>query len=187
MSQPGDETNDPFAPPPEQPEATPPQGPPPVYGQPQQGPPPGWQAPPQGPPPQAPPPGYGQQPYGAPPGYGQQPYGAPPGYGPPVPYGASPGYGRPAPGYGQPPPYGAPPSGRPATYLPWAIAATILCCLPLGIASIVFANQVNTKWAHGDLAGAAEASRKAKNFAIASAIIGPIVMLIYIASAGSQS
>jgi Interferon-induced transmembrane protein len=150
MSEPGDETNDPFAPPGGSPEPSPP-------------PPPGWGAPPQGPPP-----AYGQQP---------SPYGAPPGYG--------------HPGYGQPPftgaPYGTTAAPKPSTYLPWAIASTILCCLPLGVASIVFANQVNVKYAVGDYAGAVEASRKARNFAIAAAVIGVIVGVIYFAAANSHS
>jgi hypothetical protein len=76
---------------------------------------------------------------------------------------------------------------KPNTYLPWAIAATILCCLPLGVASIVFANQVNVKYAQGDYAGATEASQKARTFAIASAVIGPVIMIIYLLAAGSHS
>lgn len=34
----------------------------------------------------------------------------------------------------------------PPTNLVWAILSTILCCMPLGIAAIVFAAQVNTKY-----------------------------------------
>jgi hypothetical protein len=56
---------------------------------------------------------------------------------------------------------------------------TIFCCLPLGIASIVFAAQVNGKYAAGDLAGAQESSRKAKQFAIWSAVIGVVVGALY--------
>lgn len=62
-----------------------------------------------------------------------------------------------------------PPSPAGATaeipnYLVPAILATIFCCIPVGIASIIFATQVNTKIAAGDTAGAMEASRKAKLF-----------------------
>jgi hypothetical protein len=57
----------------------------------------------------------------------------------------------------------------------------------LGVASIVFANQVNAKYAAGDHAGAVEASQKARNFAIAAAVIGLIVMAIYVAAANSGS
>jgi hypothetical protein len=56
----------------------------------------------------------------------------------------------------------------------------VLCCLPLGVASIVFAAQVNSKWAAGDVAGARESSAKAKKFAIWSAIAGVVVAVIYI-------
>ena len=49
-------------------------------------------------------------------------------------------------------------------YLIPAILVTIFCCLPLGVVSIIFATQVNSKVASGDIAGAMEASKKAKMF-----------------------
>jgi hypothetical protein len=49
-------------------------------------------------------------------------------------------------------------------YLVPAVLSTIFCCLPLGVVSIVFATQVNNKIAAGDIAGATEASRKARMF-----------------------
>jgi hypothetical protein len=91
----------------------------------------------------------------------------PPAGGPP--YGGVPGYGG---GYA-----GGPP---PDNYLVWAILSTILCCLPLGIVSIVFSTQVNSKWALGDYAGAQDSSRKAKNFAIYAAIGSLVVGLLYV-------
>lgn len=97
-----------------------------------------------------------------PPQYGQGQYGQPPGQGQ---------YGQ---GYGQPP--GTPPPN----YLVPAILVTVFCCLPLGIASIVFAAQVNSKYSSGDIAGAQEASRKAKQFAIWSAVAGLIVVALYV-------
>ena len=120
------------------------------------------------------PPAYGQQPpaYGQqPPAYGQQ--GGYPSYPQPGGYGG--GYG--AGGYGQGGYNSAPP---PQNYLVWAILSTVLCCLPLGIASIVFATQVNTKWAQGDVAGANESARKAKLFAIWGAVLGFIGAVIYV-------
>jgi len=79
-----------------------------------------------------------------------------------------------------PPPYGAPGAQGtpPPNYLVWAILSTILCCIPLGIVSIVFSTQVNSKWALGDIAGAQAASEKAKKFAMWGAIIGVIVNVI---------
>ena len=91
-------------------------------------------------------------------------------------YGAPP---PPPPSYGaasQPGPGGPPPNNN----LVWAILSTVFCCLPLGIASIVFAAQVNGKWAAGDYAGAQESAQKAKKFAIWSAIAWAIVVVLYI-------
>ena len=42
---------------------------------------------------------------------------------------------------------------------------SIFCCTPLGIVATIFAAQVNGKVASGDIAGAADASKKAKLFA----------------------
>ncbi|PFG15749.1 interferon-induced transmembrane protein [Propionicimonas paludicola] len=79
--------------------------------------------------------------------------------------------------YGAQPPYqGAPPNN----YLVWAILATVLCCLPLGVPAIVFSSQVNSKWAAGDAAGALEASNKAKQFSIWAAIAGIVVVVGYL-------
>ena len=47
-------------------------------------------------------------------------------------------------------------------YLWQSIVVTILCCLPFGIPAIVYAAQVNSKLAIGDLAGAQVSSSKAK-------------------------
>ena len=63
----------------------------------------------------------------------------------------------------------SPPSASAATsdvpnYLIPAILSTIFCCLPLGVVSIIFATQVNSKVQTGDIPGAMEASRKAKMF-----------------------
>ena len=79
----------------------------------------------------------------------------------------------------------APPTASPATpppnYLVWAILTLIFCCWPLSIASIVFAAQVNGKYAAGDLAGAQESSRKAKQFALWSAIAACVLFGLLIA------
>src|ERR1051325_11419144 len=60
-----------------------------------------------------------------------------------------------------PPP--APTHDKVPNYLIPAILSAI-CCFPLGIISIIFAAQVNGKVAAGDLAGAADSSKKAKMF-----------------------
>lgn len=83
-----------------------------------------------------------------------------------------------------PPSYGTAPTTPgavpPPNYLVWAILTTIFCCLPFGIASIVFAAQVNGKFASGDVAGAEAAAKKAKLFAIISAVSGLVFVALYI-------
>ncbi|MCG6188971.1 CD225/dispanin family protein [Maribellus maritimus] len=69
----------------------------------------------------------------------------------------------------------------PANYLVWAILTTVLCCLPLGIVSIIYAAQVNSKWMAGDYAGAQNSSRKAKTWAWVSfgaAILGAVIWFV---------
>jgi hypothetical protein len=89
-----------------------------------------------------------------------------PPYPPPPAYGG--GYGGGA-GYGPPPP----------NFLIPAILVTIFCCLPGGIVAIVFASQVNSKWAAGDAAGARDASRKAKLVTIWSAVLGLVALILF--------
>jgi predicted secreted protein len=105
--------------------------------------------------------------------YGSIPPPPPPGGGgpPPPPPPPPPSYGAP----GVPGPQGTPPPN----YLVWAILTTIFCCLPLGIPSIVFSTQVNSKWALGDVAGAQDASVKAKRFAIWAAIAWVVIAVFY--------
>lgn len=71
-------------------------------------------------------------------------------------------------------------TGKPDNYLVWAILATLCCCVPTGIAAIVFAAQVDSKWASGDYAGAQESSEKAKLWSIVSLVVGLIGTLIYV-------
>ena len=60
---------------------------------------------------------------------------------------------------------------------------SIFCCWPLAIAAIIFATQVNSKVAAGDVAGAEDASKKAKLFSFIAIGIGllcyVVVGLIY--------
>jgi hypothetical protein len=57
---------------------------------------------------------------------------------------------------------------------------SIFCCWPLGIVAVIFAAQVNGKVASGDIAGAEDASRKAKLFSYISIGIGLVVGVIYL-------
>ena len=54
------------------------------------------------------------------------------------------------------------------------------CCWPLGIVAVIFAAQVNGKVASGDIAGANDASKKAKLFSYISIGIGLVVGVIYL-------
>ena len=61
-----------------------------------------------------------------------------------------------------------------------AILSTVFCCVPGGIISIVYASQVNSKLAQGDIEGAKAASKTANNWIIANIIIGVVVGLLYV-------
>lgn len=150
---------EPPAPPPERPD-----GPPLSWGPPpSDSPPPAWGPPADAPPPAGPPPGGGG--YG-PPGGG--------GYGPP------PGYGYPGGTGGYMPPGRGPAGPQPPSYLVGAILATLFCCLPFGVVSIVYAAQVSSKYNAGDFYGATESSKKAKAWMIASILVGLVIILIYV-------
>jgi hypothetical protein len=76
-------------------------------------------------------------------------------------------------------------------YLGWAIAVLILCFWPTGIAAVVNASRVNNRLALGDVAGAQEASRKAKMWCWVSFIIAivwiVIVIIVSVAVAASSN
>lgn len=67
----------------------------------------------------------------------------------------------------------------PTNYLVFAIFVTIFCCQILGIVSIVFAAQVNTKWNAGDFEGALNASKNAKLWAWIGIASSVAVALIF--------
>jgi uncharacterized membrane protein YvbJ len=64
-------------------------------------------------------------------------------------------------------------------YLVFAILTTVFCCLPTGIAAIVYASQVNTKLAVGDIAGAQAASKNAKTWCLVSVGAGLLIGVLY--------
>jgi hypothetical protein len=102
----------------------------------------------------------------------------PPGNYPPPPPGGG-GYPPPPPGGGYLPPQGGAPSGPPDNNLVWAIVVTVLCCLPLGVVSIVKATQVSGLWAQGRYADAQKSADDAKKFAMWGAIAGVVFIAIY--------
>jgi len=72
-----------------------------------------------------------------------------------------------------------PPGATVPNYLVFAILATVFCCLPTGIAAIVYAAQVNGKLQVGDLAGAQAASKNAKLWCLISLGLGLGLILLY--------
>jgi len=68
-----------------------------------------------------------------------------------------------------------------SNYLVPAILCTIFCCLPFGIPAIIFAAQVNTKLAAGDVEGATEASKKAKIWCFVAFGLGLVGGIMYAA------
>ena len=89
-----------------------------------------------------------------------------------------PAYQQPQYGYQQPAYNNAPP--RPDNNMVWAILSTILCCLPLGVVAIIKASNVNSLYDRGDYAGAEEAAKSAKTWAMWGAISAVIIWALYL-------
>lgn len=76
---------------------------------------------------------------------------------------------------------------KPDNFLLWAILSTVMCCLPLGIVAIVYANKVDSLWYAEQYAEAEDALKKAKMWTyiavgagVLSNIISMFVMLIWL-------
>lgn len=69
----------------------------------------------------------------------------------------------------------------PKNWLVESILVTLFCCLPFGVVGIVFASQVNTKFAAGDLNGAMLASRDAGRWTKIGFFCGLAVIVLYLA------
>lgn len=74
-----------------------------------------------------------------------------------------------------PGPVGAPGGGPIPNYLWQAIVVTLLCCMPLGVAGIIFAAKVEPLRKGGDEAGAWEASAKAKKYTLIGFVVGLVL------------
>ena len=75
-----------------------------------------------------------------------------------------------------------PPTGGPTNVPNYLVPAilSLFCCWPLAIVAIIFAAQVNGKVQSGDIAGAMDASKKAKMFSFIAIGIGLVVGIIYL-------
>ena len=71
-------------------------------------------------------------------------------------------------------------------YLVPAILCTIFCCLPFGIAGILFAAQANSKTQQGDYDGANIAASRAKQMCILSFVFGVLTIIYYFSSGEFQ-
>jgi hypothetical protein len=69
------------------------------------------------------------------------------------------------------------PSATPPTRLGWSIAAAALCFLPLGLVAVYHSLRCASLIEASDLAGAARASARARNWLIATVVIGLLVDL----------
>ena len=73
--------------------------------------------------------------------------------------------------------FGPPPQIQ--NYLVTSILVTVCCCIPAGIVAIVYAAQVNSKLAAGDVAGAQASARMAKIWSWVGFGCGLLVAVIY--------
>jgi hypothetical protein len=92
------------------------------------------------------------------------------------------------PPYQEPPRGGVRPPGAevPGYLLPASIAATLLCCLPTGIAAIVYSAQANSKSQAGDTAGASQAVKNANIWLMVSVVGGLVIaFLVLVGSSGN--
>jgi hypothetical protein len=72
-----------------------------------------------------------------------------------------------------------PPAPQVNNYLVQAVLSAFCCCLPLGVVAIIYAAQVNSKLAAGDIAAAQAASKNAKMWSLIALGAGALVSLAY--------
>ncbi len=72
----------------------------------------------------------------------------------------------------------------PATYLVWSIIVTVLCCMPFGIAAIIFSAQVKSAYNRGNLSKAEKMSEYAQWCIILSIVLGLLWMPVQLAFSG---
>jgi hypothetical protein len=66
-------------------------------------------------------------------------------------------------------------------YLVPAVLSAFCCCLPLGVVAIIYAAQVNSKLAAGDIGGAQAASKNAKTWSWVALGAGALISIAYAA------
>ncbi len=68
---------------------------------------------------------------------------------------------------------------KPKTWLVESILVTVLCCLPFGVAGIINAAKVDSKYASGDYEGAKKSSADAKKWTMIGLVVGIVGMILY--------
>jgi hypothetical protein len=66
----------------------------------------------------------------------------------------------------------------PKTWLLESILTTLFCCLPFGIIGIIQASKVEKLFYQGDVLGAAQASKRAKQFSMIAFFIGLLLGIL---------
>ena len=69
-------------------------------------------------------------------------------------------------------------NSKPDNWLIWAILSTVLCCLPLGIVSIIYATKVDNLWNSGQQEEAIKASNMARLFFVLALGGGVLAVII---------
>ena len=69
---------------------------------------------------------------------------------------------------------------KPDNLMIWSILATVFCCLPLGVAAIVYSNKVDERWNAQDYRGAMNAAKNAKTFCLVSLGGGILIIVFYL-------
>ena len=73
----------------------------------------------------------------------------------------------------------SPVGGKPDSWLVWSILATIFCCLPFGIAGIIYGSKVDSLWSQRKYTEAQDAANKARTFCLIALGSGIVVGIFY--------
>ena len=69
---------------------------------------------------------------------------------------------------------------KPNNYLALSIITTVMCCMPLGVVSLIKSTQVDGLYNSGKYQEAEETSKSAKNWAMAGIISTVVFFVLYI-------
>lgn len=68
----------------------------------------------------------------------------------------------------------------PKTWMAESILVTVFCCLPFGIAGIVFASRVSSLYAAGNYEAALQASKNAGKWTKIGFVVGLVAIVLYL-------